>query len=310
MIKYKNILVVIDPTQEEQAALSRAIYLSQQKQHAPIKALLTIYDFSYEMTSMLSSQEREAMRAAVIADRSEWLKRLVSQYQSDGVEIETKVLWNNRLYESIINEAVEFGHDLIVKSTHKHPKLQSVIFTPTDWHLIRKTPAPLLLVKNKQWSDHGKVLAAVHLGAEDELHQQLNKDITCYSKDLANLVNGSLHVVNAYPPAPANIAIELPDFDPELYNETVKEQHEQLVHEYVSQYALDEEQMHLEEGLPDDAIIDTAFNIDASVVVLGTCGRSGLSGALIGNTAEHVIDQLDCDLLALRPAPDTETVDA
>ncbi|MFM2481179.1 universal stress protein UspE [Celerinatantimonas sp. YJH-8] len=302
MIKYKNILVVIDPTQEDQAALSRAIYLSQQKQHAPIKALLTIYDFSYEMTSMLSSVEREAMRAAVIADRIEWLKRLVSQYQADGVEIETKVLWNNRLYEAIINEAVEFGHDLIVKSTHSHPKLQSVIFTPTDWHLIRKSPIPLLLVKNRQWPDHGRVLAAVHLGAEDELHLKLNDDITCYSKDLANLINGELHVVNAYPPAPANIAIELPDFDPELYNQSVKEQHETLVKEYIDKYGLEDARVHLEEGLPDDAIIDTAFNLDAAVVVLGTCGRSGLSGALIGNTAEHVIDQLDCDLLALRPA--------
>lgn len=301
MIQYKNILVVIDPTQDEQAALSRAIFLSQQKQQAPIKALLTIYDFSYEMTSMLSSSERETMRSAVIADRKEWLDKLVAQYQHKGIEIETKVLWNNRLYEAIINEAKEFGHDLIVKSTHSHPKLQSVIFTPTDWHLLRKTPCPLLLVKNNTWPSHGRILAAVHLGAEDELHLKLNDMITCYSRDLADLVDGQLHAINAYPPAPANIAIELPDFDPELYNQSVKEQHEELVKEYVEKYDLNENFVHLEEGLPDDAIIDTSYNLDAAVVVLGTCGRSGLSGALIGNTAEHVIDQLNCDLLALRP---------
>lgn len=301
MIQYQNILVVIDPTQDEQAALSRAIFLSQQKQHAPIKALLTIYDFSYEMTSMLSAKERESMRNAVLADRKEWLDKLVSQYQHQGVDIETKVLWNNRLFEAIINEAKEFNHDLIVKSTHSHPKLQSVIFTPTDWHLIRKTPCPLLLVKNNEWPENGRVLAAVHLGAEDDLHIQLNKRITCYSRDLANLIDGQLHVINAYPPAPANIAIELPDFDPELYNQSVKEQHESLMKDYVQEYSLDTSMAHLEEGLPDDAIIDTAYNLDAAVVVLGTCGRSGLSGALIGNTAEHVIDQLNCDLLALRP---------
>ncbi|MFM2484050.1 universal stress protein UspE [Celerinatantimonas yamalensis] len=301
MIQYQNILVVIDPTQDEQAALSRAIFLSQQKQNAPIKALLTIYDFSYEMTSMLSSDEREAMRSAVIADRIDWLNKLVAHYQHEGVVIETKVLWNNRLYEAIINEAIEFKHDLIVKSTHSHPKLKSVIFTPTDWHLLRKTPCPLLLVKNNDWSSHGRILAAVHLGAEDELHLRLNEQITSYSRDLAQLVDGELHVINAYPPAPANIAIELPDFDPELYNRSVKEQHEELVKDYISQYQLSAEQVHLEEGLPDDAIIDTAYNLDVGVVVLGTCGRSGLSGALIGNTAEHVIDQLNCDLLALRP---------
>ncbi|CAG9001291.1 MAG: Universal stress protein E [Candidatus Celerinatantimonas neptuna] len=301
MIKYQNILVVIDPTQENQVALSRAIYLSQQKQNTSIKALLTIYDFSYEMTSMLSADEREAMRSAVISDRSEWLAKLIQEYQEQGINIESKVLWNNRLYEAIINEAVEFEHDLIIKGTHNHPKLQSVIFTPTDWHLIRKTPAPLLLVKNKEWPAHGKILAAVHLGAEDDLHLSLNDRITRYSQDLSKLVDAELHVINAYPPAPANIAIELPDFDPELYNQSVREQHEELIDEYVKKYGLNSQHVHLEEGLPDDAIIDKAFDLDAAAVVLGTCGRSGLSGALIGNTAEHVIDQLDCDLLALRP---------
>jgi len=35
--------------------------------------------------------------------------------------------------------------------------------------------------------------------------------------------------------------------------------------------------------------------------VLGTIGRTGLSAAFLGNTAEQVIDHLRCDLLALKP---------
>lgn len=34
---------------------------------------------------------------------------------------------------------------------------------------------------------------------------------------------------------------------------------------------------------------------------MGTVGRTGLSAALIGNTAEHVIDNINCDVLALKP---------
>jgi len=37
-------------------------------------------------------------------------------------------------------------------------------------------------------------------------------------------------------------------------------------------------------------------------VILGTIGRTGISAALIGNTAEHVIDRLNCDVLAIKPA--------
>jgi hypothetical protein len=36
-------------------------------------------------------------------------------------------------------------------------------------------------------------------------------------------------------------------------------------------------------------------------VVLGTVGRTGLSAAFLGNTAEQVIDHLRCDLLVLKP---------
>ncbi len=37
------------------------------------------------------------------------------------------------------------------------------------------------------------------------------------------------------------------------------------------------------------------------MVILGTTGRTGLSAVFIGNTAEHVIDKINCDVLALKP---------
>ncbi len=36
-------------------------------------------------------------------------------------------------------------------------------------------------------------------------------------------------------------------------------------------------------------------------MVLGTIGRTGLSAAFLGNTAEQVIDHLRCDLLVIKP---------
>lgn len=42
-------------------------------------------------------------------------------------------------------------------------------------------------------------------------------------------------------------------------------------------------------------------DLDAELVILGTTGRTGLSAVFIGNTAEHTIDSLNCDLLALKP---------
>ncbi|WP_432453085.1 MULTISPECIES: universal stress protein UspE [unclassified Agarivorans] len=301
MIKYRNILVVIDPLHDSQAALSRAVFLANKEDKAKIKALLTIYDFSYEMTSMLSIEEREAMRSGVIEERNVWLQDIVANTQTHGIEVETKVIWNNRLYESVIQEVLDFGHDLVVKATHPHPTLQSIIFTPNDWHILRKCPTPVLMVKEHQWPTKGKILAAIHAGSENEDHHKLNLNIANETKDLCHLLDASAHVVTAYPSAPVNIAIELPDFDPLKYNQNVKEFHEKALADFVKQNFEHEVKTHLEEGLPDDVIPEVANNIDAEIVILGTSGRSGFSAALIGNTAEHVIDQLDCDLLALKP---------
>ncbi|HBX95053.1 MAG TPA: universal stress protein UspA and related nucleotide-binding protein [Hyphomonas sp.] len=43
-------------------------------------------------------------------------------------------------------------------------------------------------------------------------------------------------------------------------------------------------------------------------VVIGTIGRVGIPGLLMGNTAEKVLRQLDCSLLALKPEGFVSTV--
>jgi len=55
------------------------------------------------------------------------------------------------------------------------------------------------------------------------------------------------------------------------------------------------------EGRADIAIPKIAKKIDAQLLILGTVGRTGLSGAFIGNTAEHVLANMSCDILTLKP---------
>jgi universal stress protein E len=300
MEKYQNILVVIDPTTDDQKALKRAIELAQFTQ-GKITAFLSIYDFSYEMTTFLASDEREQMRKSVIADRTLWLEDIVANYTTDNTKITCQVVWHNRPFEAIINEVLTQGYDVVLKGTHQHDKLKSVIFTPTDWHILRKCPCPVLLVKEHKWPEKGNILAAINIGSDEEEHQALNKMITEESLFLANLINANVHLVNAFPGTPVNIAIEIPEFNAQEYNEVMLKNHQQAMENHANTYNIPLKNTHVLEGLPEDVIDEVANKIDAELVVLGTIGRTGLSAALIGNTAEHVIDQLNCDLLALKP---------
>jgi universal stress protein E len=59
--------------------------------------------------------------------------------------------------------------------------------------------------------------------------------------------------------------------------------------------------MHLLKGEPEEVISEVAENLDVELVVMGTVSRSGLAGFLIGNTAERILQSLDCSVLAVKP---------
>ena len=309
MRDYHKILVVADPTSDKQAALARAVELAKHN-NASITVFLSIFDFSYEMTSILSNIEREAMRQGVIDQRVAWLNDIIAPYVSKGLSINTDVIWHNRPFESIIQHAIAGEYDLLVKGTHQHDKLKAVIFTPTDWHLMRKAPLPVLMVKDHDWPVAGKILCAVNVTTEDPEHQQLNGKIIDYAKALAIKFDAEVHLVNGYPGTPVNLAIELPDFDAHSYNESIRMQHEQRVDYLAGEYGIAPQHCHVKEGLPEDVIPELAEQLDAELVILGTVGRTGFSAALIGNTAEHVIDSLTCDLLAIKPDGYKSPIDA
>ena len=92
MVKYRKILVVINPEEERQIALERAVKVAELDEGAQLTLLLTIYDFSYEMTAMLSVDEREEMRHGVIAQRREWLDDILKPYRARGLDCEIKVV--------------------------------------------------------------------------------------------------------------------------------------------------------------------------------------------------------------------------
>jgi len=49
------------------------------------------------------------------------------------------------------------------------------------------------------------------------------------------------------------------------------------------------------------ALPDLAVELKASCVVMGAVSRSRFDRILIGNTAEKVLDRLECDVLVIKP---------
>ena len=245
---------------------------------------------------------RQPVLAGELFAADDSIREQAKYYLEEGVPIDIKVVWHNRPFEAIIQEVVAGGHDLLLKMAHQHDKLESVIFTPTDWHLLRKCPCPVWMVKDQPWPEGGKAVVAVNLASEEDYHNSLNEKLVKETIQLADQVNHTeVHLVGAYPVTPINIAIELPEFDPSVYNDAIRGQHLLAMKALRQKFSIDENMTHVEKGLPEEVIPDLAEHLQAGIVVLGTIGRTGISAAFLGNTAEQVIDHLRCDLLVIKP---------
>ncbi|MFD1805715.1 universal stress protein UspE [Pasteurella oralis] len=305
-MKFNNILVVLNPENEKQYALARAVRLAKEQkssQKVHITVFLSVYDLSYEMSALLSSEEREEMHQGVIAQRTLAIQPYLDKYADPNIEFKAIVVWHSNEAEAITHEVEQNQYDLVVKYTKEEESIASLIFTPMDWQLLRKCPKPLLMVRDGDWKHQRRILIAVNVADDEEKnHKVFNEQLVSLGIDLAdNLERGNVHLVTAYPPTPVNMAIDLPEFNSGEYEKNIRGQHLLNMKTLRQQFGIDDDHTHVREGFPEEVIPQVAQELEAELVVLGTIGRTGLSAAFLGNTAEHVINKLSCNLLAIKP---------
>ncbi len=269
----KRILVVIDPTQNEQVALKRASLIA---------------GFIESELHLLVCEDRQ--------DHTPLLRDLANQLKASGIACGFSQSWYSNLTDTISRAVVREGCGLVIKQHLPDSALRKALLTPDDWKLLRYCPAPVLMVKNSESWIKGNVLAAIDLGSHDDQHHVLHDTIVSHAADIVEMVGGQLHLISAHP------APMLSSADPTFQlRESIAASYQDASVEYTGKYAIDAQHLHIDEGPADTLIPFVANKIGASVTVIGTIGRKGIAGALIGNTAEVVLDQLNTDVLVLKP---------
>ncbi len=306
---FKKILVVLDPHKEKQFALERAIQLVKEQKDelkTPVKITLfmAVYDVAYEMSELLSADQGNAMKQHIISHSRQDLTSLLRQYDTPNVEFDTIVVWNNNESDAITEVVQIENFDLVVKNTQaKDEGLAALIFTPQDWQLLRKCPAPIMMVRNDEWQHKRRILIAVNTGENDDAHESFNHELVKLGMEMAaNLNRGNVHLVTAYPPSAVNLKIDMPEFNTPASEHQECLLHTQNMQKLAEYFGIAQDHTHIVEGFPEEVIPAVAKVIDAELVVLGTVGRRGLAAAFLGNTAEHVVSRLHCNLLAIKPS--------
>ena len=290
-----TILVVVDPTAgPNQPVLDRAAWLAKQGD-ARLELFACDYDAAIDSGRIDQVWVPEpGAREQLVARHRRSLEELARPLRDRGLTVTVDVVWDHPLDAAVIKKAAAHDYWLVAKGTHHHNVLQRTLLTQTDWHLIRKCPAPLLLVKDRTLSAEPNVLAAV-----DPLHAHdkpaaLDDRIFNFGADLARIVRGHLHVVHAFA---TPMGVELP---PDV-RDVLADEHRKAMKEFLDAHPIVAERSYLYEGLAHDSLQLAAKEHGADFVVMGAVSRGGLKRLFIGSTAERVLDRLPCDLVIIKP---------
>jgi len=258
------------------------------------------------------------LQAALVSVHEQELESLIEPYRQ-RIKMQARVLVGT-LFLEIIREVLRDGRDLVIKTAETWD-WQDRFFGSDDMHLLRKCPCPVWLVKPEALKTHRRILAAVDVDdvyppREMELRRTLNLQLFEMASSLALAEFAELHIVHAWDAIGEGIMhgafMKTPEEEIMAHVEQERLHHaanlDTLIHEVAERDALDylKPRTHLVKGWARREIPALAKEIEADLVVMGTVARTGVPGFIVGNTAETILNQIDCSVLAIKP-PGFET---
>ncbi len=284
-MQQSTLLTVIDPTTDDQAALKRAEQLAVDT-GAQIHAFCCTY-----VEDMGEFASRKDAKHQTLIEAKEHLNKLTGPLKTENINVTTEAYWNEDWQESVIHACGRNAADMVIKAVSPHSSIARQLTKTSDFSLLRNASCPVLLTRSGAPWQNRRILAAVDIDSNEPEHDLLNNAIVTEAQKLSKATGFDLYLVAAMTPNA--------DFSA-IFNLLEDEAEEGSEIELVAQrFGVNPERIIIQSGSPRKVIIDAANDTNADVLVIGTVARKGLSGAIVGNTAEKLLDELAIDVLTV-----------
>jgi universal stress protein E len=307
MQRFQKILVGVDLSSGDRLA---ADDLSESTQEAIEAALRVAEKFHSKLTFFagieISAQTEELMEAdrehltrSVDDDVQEVLSHIKARADERGIESDVGFA-HGHSWETIIQKVVRDGHDLVMIGTKAHSLFSRMLFGSTGMKLIRYCPCPVWVTKpGMRDREIGNVLVADDLG---EVGYECLRIAIRGGREF-DVRTHVLHVVEDR--SGSWFGGKSDSNEQKLKLELDIAQAERILEERLT--GLDHRtlehgvQIFVKSGRPDQEIVKMIEEHEIDLLIMGTHGRSGLGSMLIGSTAERLLPQIKCSLLAIKP---------
>lgn len=311
MKRFKNILYVYEQSVAQEATMARAVSLAQNNQ-ASLNVIDVIPEVGGGIGMPPGGPVSTDLKKFRIEERLRVLEALTVPYR-DRLPVNLDVIVGKTFIE-VIRAVLRNDHDLVIKPA-ENPEWLDRLFGSDDMHLLRKCPCPLWLTRPAEKPNYERILAAIDFDPNDpaQEEQALNDEILQLASSLAVSDFADLHLVHVWD-APEADFVRLWANDPEEAGKAIIEgersRHEKGMQHYASKlyraigaeaYDYLSPRIHLPRGSASTTIPVLVGDLKADLLVMGTVARTGIPGLFIGNTAEAILEQLQCSVLAIKP---------
>lgn len=279
-----ELFVIIDPTAEHQVALVKALLIAKLGD-CHIHASLCIQK-SLDEAGEYSS--RKDFKRRTLEEAETWLETLMQPCSVSNVPYSTEVIWNSKWVEASVRAAEKSGCDLMIKSSFNHSKAHRFFSKTADYYMMAHCTSPILFAEQAQDWKSDRILACLDLESGDPQHARLNGVIMRDARAFADIVGMDLYIACVYADSIDTEHLPLKSHGGKVTREQLGEL-----------YDLDPTRVILRQGHIVETLRKICNETDPSIVVMGTLTRSGISGKLIGNTAEKMLDIVDADVLTV-----------
>lgn len=236
-------------------------------------------------------------REARLRDLEETARSSLPPGRTSSIMLEGEVPWH-----SVVLHAVAHPPDVLVVPSRGDDPLGPDSVTQ---HLFRKCPVPVWSVFPGTVRFPRRVLAAVDPGEPGSVERDLARRVLELALRIAGTGPIELHVAHALGiPTEALIRLKLGARRAQAFLDQHGEYARGQLRELLGEARLEASVagIHHPSGEPVTEIPALAQELDADLVVLGSAGRTALSGILIGSTAEAIVTRLTRSVAVVKPA--------
>ncbi|AGH98764.1 universal stress protein [Micavibrio aeruginosavorus] len=206
----------------------------------------------------------------------------------------------------IIQHAIKGKHDLVIKDADVRDG--NAGFKALDMSLLRKCPCPVWLCRPIPDSrENMSIAVAIDPESPNASAHALSIRMLKLGRAMADTCNGTLNIISCwdlpYEAALRDSAfLSRPENEIEHHIRARAAEHREALQGLLDEAGqTDRQVVHHLRGIPEDVIPSLIRNHGIDVLIMGTVARGGIAGFIMGNTAENIVQNLTCSLLALKP---------